>query len=279
MTSAPNRPPFLLARRVVASAAAAFAGLSFFAVGPHIVLAIPIGLLLVSAALIFRNHLPSQILVRAALWSNLVLGTLLAVAGFSEGVMGTVIAIGTAVGLLSLGRTGLDQKTGGFAPVAFRASLIVALVMALADVQSLALFAMLGLQGAARVTYRPMVEFGHALVTLACAAVMVLAVIGMYRLRVWGLALNIAANVVVAALALTGALTVPHMIVFGLCTTAAVQLVLPVPLIVAMFRGQAPREIPSLLRVKRVAVPVVTVALAGLAVIATLTPSCRLVHF
>lgn len=264
--------PSLALRRGIAAASCAAASLSFlwFFVEDHSVpfaLLLPLGLLLASAGLLYRDHLPSQILVRAALWSNLILGTLIAISGGnSEVEIGAVMAVATATGLLSLGRSGLDARTEAFAPVAFRGSLVLALVMALADTQSLALFGTIQL------------ENGSGLPILACAALMGVALFGLYRLRVWGLALNIVANVLIASLALTDVLDLPPPIVFALCSTAAVQLALPAPLLVAMIRGKAPEDRVTFARLRATVVPVATVALASLAVAGWLVPG-RLVSF
>jgi hypothetical protein len=266
------RDPYLTPRRIVASVAAAVAGLSFLEFFDHgsnvpLALGIPILLLVASAGLMFRNHLPSQILVRAALWSNLVLGTLIAVSGGGhEMPIGAILAVSTTVGLLALGRSGLTQTTERFAPTAFRASLILALVMALADTQSLALFGTIQL------------DHGDGVGTLACAVLMGVALFGLYRLQVWGVVLNIVANVLIATLAFTEVLDLPEPIVFALCTTAAIQVMLPLPLIVAMVRGRAPEETARMRTVKAVVVPIVTLVLASLAVYGWLTPG-RLMSF
>src|SRR5690606_1248901 len=128
---------------------------------------------------------------------------------------------------LAMGRAGLDEEVpaGRFHPVAFRGSLILALVMALADTQSLLLFGILSLSTDASV------------LMLVCAAVMTIAVLGLYRLAVWGLALNLVANLVIAGLGLHGALALPEAIVGALVTTAVLQLLLPVPLLGALVRG------------------------------------------
>lgn len=198
-------------------------------------LGVPISMLVMATALSFREHLPSQVLVRAALWSNLILGALITVSSHaSEALVAYIMLMGSATGLLSIGRFGLDLPSNRFAPVAFRASLVLALVMALADTQSLVLFGGIHVEGK---------HFDAAAPLLACAGVMMVALVGLYRLAVWGLVLNLATNIAVAGLAVSGSLDLPKPVVVALCTTALVQLLLPVPLLSAMARGGS--EAPS----------------------------------
>lgn len=220
-------------------------------------LAMPMLLLFGSAALLFRAHLPSQLLVRAVLWSNLVLGTLISMTGgSSELELGAMLAVGSAMGLVSLGRHGLDLPSEDFAPAAFRGSLVLTLVMALADTQSLALF------GALHLDHSP----SESLPLLACAGFMLVALYGLYHLKLWGLVLNIVANVVIAGLAFTGVLDLPDPIVFALCTTAMIQLALPVPLVVSVVRGKAPTPSPSLVPWRAAVVPLISVSMALMAI-------------
>ena len=230
------------------------------------VVAAPGVLLLACAALVYRDHLPSQLLVRAGLWSNLILGTLLATSASGDGEIGVVMALATAAGLLALGRSGLDAPSDRFAPVAFRGSLILALVMALADTQSLALFGAIGLER----------QDGGA--TLGCAALMLVALVGLYRLELWGLVLNLVANVLIAGLAFSAVLDLPKPIVFALCTTALIQIALPAPLVLAMIRGKAPEPSGRFDRLRAAIVPAVVVGLGGLAILGMLADG-RLIHF
>lgn len=228
----PSRSPW---RSALASFAAVIAALAFGWMhhAPPLVLWIPGGLLVVAAALVWRRGLPGDLLVRAVLWSNLVLGFLLALSGSAEErAQGGVIALATGAGLLILGRAGLDQPSAAFRPAAFRGSLVLALVMALADTQSLALFGGLHLENGQTAAGAPL---------LMCAGVMVIAILGLYRLQVWGLVLNIVANLLIAGLALCGALAIPSLLAASLATTAVIQLALPMPLVVALAGRDSPR--------------------------------------
>jgi hypothetical protein len=231
-------------------------GFVVFDRSPPLALWLPAGLLFGAGALVWRRHLGSELMVRAVLWSNLLLGVLLAVAGGShEQQQGGVIAFSTGIALLVLGRGGLERPSASFSPAAFRGSLVLALVMALADTQSLALFGALRLERSHHDDAAPL---------LACAGLMVLALVGLYRLRLWGLVLNIVANVVIAGLALAGALDVPKLFAWALATTALIQLALPLPLVRAIVRGRPPAEARES-RLAAALVPAVLVAMMGVA--------------
>lgn len=257
--------PRSLWRSAIASLAAVIAALAFGAMDdtPPLALLIPGGLLVVAAALVWRRGLPSDLLARAVLWSNLLLGFLLAISGnWTERAHGGVIALATGAALLILGRAGLEQPSAAFRPAAFRGSLVLALVMALADTQSLALFGGLHLEHGRVTAATPL---------LVCAGVMVIATLGLYRLQVWGLVLNIVANVAIAGLALCGALEVPWLLAASLATTAVIQLALPVPLVVALTgRGPAtPAPGSRLAAALMTGVIVVLMAIAAVGMVTT----------
>lgn len=220
-----------------------------FGEGP---LLLPAGLLFVCALLAGHRALSSQLLVRAVIWCNLLLGFLMSLDGsMRERPVGCAVAVATGVALLALGRRGLEHRSERFSPAAYRGSLVLAMVMALADTQSLTLFGMI----------RASRGDGSAILLLACAGLMIVALVGLYRLQVWGLALNIAANVLIAGLALTGSLDVPEVVMGALCLTALVQLALPLPLLVAMVRGKAPQRRDRFARWRAAAVPAMVVSM------------------
>ncbi|MEZ4454486.1 MAG: hypothetical protein R3B09_33855 [Nannocystaceae bacterium] len=253
-------PPRSIRRTSLASVAAASAAIAFthftLAHTSVLALALPCALLVAAAALVWRRDLPSHVLARAVCWSNLLLGALLAISGGSnERGFGALLAAATGVALLAMGRAGLEHTSRTFSPAAFRGSLVVALVMALADTQSLALF------GGAHLEHAYSAH--HAWPLLAGAAVMGIAIVGLYRLRVWGLVLNLVANLVIAGAALAGAFEIPHALAWALASTALVQLALPLPMIAAMIRGRAPAS--SRDRVGARLIPAVIVGLIALA--------------
>jgi hypothetical protein len=187
-----------------------------------------LALLPVAAALVFVRRLEPQILVRAVMWGVLVLGTLLAWVVDSPArdahlVTGSLVAC-SGVALLALGGLGLDAPPArrAFVPVAFRGVLVAILVMAVADTATLLFWGGM------------VAESSHLDPALAafffCAGgLMLVAVAGLYGLRVWGFALNVVANVVVA----TGAWLVPELpeeLAACLTATAIGQLVVGLPL-------------------------------------------------
>ncbi|WP_152629614.1 hypothetical protein [Haliangium ochraceum] len=190
-------------------------------------LSIPTSLCLLAAAFVHHRHLGSQILVRGTWWSNLILGMLIATTGGGDHGFGLLLALGCGSALLFLGRAGLgnDVTAARFTPAAFRGSLIVAMVMALADTESLLLF------GTIEAT-----QTHGGWLPLFCAGVMMLAIYGLSRLAVWGLALNLVSNIGIAILGCTGMLHLPEPVIAALVTTAVLQALLPVPLVLGILR-------------------------------------------
>lgn len=247
--------------RLVLAAFACLAGAASFACfsSPPVALLLPAGLLVASAGLIFRGELASHVFARAVLWSNLLLGFLIGLSGHGEEqLVGAAIALCTGAALQLVGAAGLRAQSDTFAPVAYRSALVLTIVMALADTQSLALF------GALQLDRNP----ADAAPLLACAALMATALVGLYRLRLWGLLLNLGANLLIAALALTRVLDVPTPLVYALCSTAVIQLLLPTPLVVAMIRGGAHEPSTALQRARAVVAPALITVMMALVVYA-----------
>jgi hypothetical protein len=276
-----------LARRLTATlgslAAAAALPVAFSSthspgLGELAILLIPTALCTLSAVLLHHGYLGSQVLARATWWSNLIFGTLVSIsAGDTEGNrLGFMLAIGSGLALLAMGRAGLDAgvRAGRFHPVAYRGLLIVALVMALADAQSLLFFGSIVVHDHVGMGMPP--DYG-AILSLVCAGVMMIAVFGLFRLAVWGLALNLLANVAIAGLGLAGALGLPGPIVGSLVVTAVLQILLPVPMLVAMARGTARKDRAG--RNYWPALAVIVAAMMMLSAYATLLHPGRLVSF
>jgi hypothetical protein len=198
---------------------------------------LPTLLLALAAGAIHLRRLPPQIFARAVWWQALLFGLLLALlGGDTERRCGAVLALASGAALLLAGRGGLRRDLRSrFAPIAFRGSLLAAIVMAMADAEVLLLWGGLALEQPP-LGYHP----SQVLLHFACAALMIVAVCGLYALRVWGLLLNLAANVGIALLALSKALPIPEHGEWALVATAAVQLLLPLPLLVAFFRKVEP---------------------------------------
>ncbi|HZS37199.1 MAG TPA: hypothetical protein VFF06_10240 [Polyangia bacterium] len=232
-------PRMWIARRVLATLASIGAAAAFQVFDGHAPAALwlPTALLAICAALQFHRHLGSQLLVRAVWWSNLLLGTLLATSGGStEREIGGAIALATGAALLAVGRRGLeDSGSGGFTPIAYRGSLMGIVVMAVADAQSLFLF------GALQVTeHKSWHASGVATLPLWLGAAMIAGIAGIYRLKLWGLVLNLAANAAVILAAASGVLDLPGPLLWAYGVTSALQIALALPLVLALFRGAAP---------------------------------------
>ncbi len=177
-----------------------------------------------------RNFLP-QLFARAIWWQALAFGLVLAL-GYATGeVRGPISAatpmyvLGGLLAIVGAGRVGLDFESDHFVPVAFRGSLTASLVMAMADTIALLFYAGIAIIDGSWV---------DASAFAGSATVMLVAIAGLYSIKVWGLGLNIGANVLIAGLAISGVFQLPEVIAFGLVATAIGQLLLPIPLLKRM---------------------------------------------
>lgn len=209
-----------------------------------------------AGALIWWPALAAQLLARGAWWSMLLCGGLVAVtADDSFQALGALLASGTAIALLAAGRTGLGARPG-FAPVAFRGTLLVALVLAMADAGA---FTWFGVGNA-------MFEGSYSVLLVVPA--MAAGVIGLLRLRTWGLVVSLATNLAVAILAATGVLALPGPVRPLFIGSAVLQLLVPLPMIVAIVRRRPPAA-EAWSRVRVLAPMLIIVAIAALALYAT----------
>jgi hypothetical protein len=208
---------------------------------------LPTLLLVASAAFIWRRQVGAQLLARAIWWSNLILGTLIATTGdSSERGIAAILALCTGTPLIAVGRADLDEATpsGSFFPMAFRGTLICLLVMAMADAQSLLLF------GTLKLTEPHQHYYSEALLQralpIAIAIPLLVSVIGLYRLRLWGLLLSLAASLALALLVVWDAFDLPGPLLIAYVVTSAAQWLVALPLLVALIRRRAPAVRPSL---------------------------------
>ena len=185
---------------------------------------------IVASPFAMRSRLLSlQVAARAVLLQLTVFGVLVLaqntfVNSYSDGTWtGVQIALTGLIPLFILGRRGLHRESGAFAPNLFRNTLLASLLFGLADTWALLFYALFD---------------GWMTGLLASAGLMATALYGLYHLKVWGLVLCIIGNLVVASLALSGALDLPDVLVYGLAATAGIQLLLPVPVVARMLKAR-----------------------------------------
>jgi hypothetical protein len=183
-----------------------------------------------AAGLIWLRPIAAQLLARGAWWSFLLGGGLLAVAASPRDVarFGCLAVACNAIALIAAGRSGLVEGGGRFQPVAFRGTLILALVLAIADTGA---FVWMG-SGTAMFSGHPSL--------LIMAVPMAVGVIGLLRLRTWGLLVSLASNLLVAILGVSGVLYLEGPLRALFVSTACLQLLVPLPMLVSIWRGRTP---------------------------------------
>ena len=253
-------------RLVVATAASLTAAIALRAWDrdPPACLWVPAAMLGASTLLAHHGEVGSQLVARSVWWSNLVLGLLLTIAGSSkERTLGLLLAATTGAALLSMGRLGLDDdERSAFRPVAFRTSLSLGMILAVADAQVMALFGVLKITDH-KWSYGPIPTEIQGFILLGSTAMILVAIAGLYRLRVWGLLLNALGALGVAALSLTGVYGLESPLPQSLALRSAVQLLLPVPLVIAAVRRRPPEPSRAPSRLARLAPAAAVVVLMG----------------
>ncbi len=216
----------------VTSALALLGGL--FALSPlggerfHLFLMLPIAGLALAGIAALLAPLGAQLFARAVQWSNLGLGFILTVLGSArERRGGVLLALGCGAALLAMGRQGLleGERRAGFVPVAFRSSLLLLMVLALADAQSFGLF------GAARL------ENGHpfSVFLVGAAALLTVGFVLLMRLSLAGLFVNAATTLAVALVSMAAW---QEKLSGVTITLAVVHLLAAAPTLMALGRGK-----------------------------------------
>lgn len=200
-----------------------------------LVLWMPVLLLGASSVLMHRRSLAGQLLARAVWWSNLVLGGIIFLCSSGhERPLGLLLALGSGGALVLAGKERLDEKSASFAPIAYRGTLTAILVMALADVQSLFLFGVLSW----RETCCGASHHAQSLALLVVGGALAIAMLGLFRLRVWGLALAALGNLALVGVVVSWGQPLPSGLMLAYLGSAIVQLVLIVRITVGLVRGR-----------------------------------------
>jgi hypothetical protein len=180
-----------------------------------------------SAGLLHWRQAAAQLFTRG-LWTSIVV-----LAGMNAFVgpgreLGASLALlaGAGTALVAMRDRGLEEGKSAFAPVAFRAPLLAALALALADVMTLSFYGLAWLE-----------YFGKPTIALGLAGLLAVGAAGLLALRGWGLVLSAAGSAAVAATALAGRLPVPSPVDAILVATSALQLALLAPVARAALRG------------------------------------------
>ncbi|CAN5899522.1 hypothetical protein BH11MYX4_BH11MYX4_67120 [soil metagenome] len=198
-------------------------------------LAIPL-VELVSAAVVV--HLPAlgpQLFARAVWWSNLGLGAIICVLSSPDssnnGPAFLFVAL-CAFALLAVGRGGLGEagERGGYAPAAFRSSLLLLMVLALADAQTFFLFLVL--------VWRDKEQLATWLVLGPAVAAYVVGFVGLYRLRPWGAFLNALASLVVLVVTLAHVTEMDHALRHIVEVLTAVHVLAAAPMLLSLATGR-----------------------------------------
>jgi len=121
----------------------------------------------------------------------------------------------------------------------------VALVLAMADAGA---FLWFGIGNA---------MFDHSWSVLLMVPLMIAGVIGLLRLRTWGLIVSLVTNLAIAILAVTHILNLPSPLRQLFVGSAVLQMLVPLPMIVAIVRDRAPSA--DAWRRTKVVVPVLIV--------------------
>lgn len=221
-------------------------------------LATTVAVPLAAGALIWGRALIAQLVARGAWWSMLLTSCLLAISTpVSGSALAASIAACSAIALLAVGGSGLEHSDDRFAPVAFRGTLLVALVLAIADASALSWF------GIGNLYYE------HRGSVLLVTPFMFAGVVGLLRLRTWGLVVSVATNAALVVLIATEVVYLPTPLRALFIGTSVLQLAIPVPMLVSILTKRPPAARPS--AVTRVGPMLAIVAIAALAFVPLVT--------
>jgi hypothetical protein len=210
---------------------------------------------LVAGALLALRPLWAGLAGRGLVWTTLAIATLLD-NGRPEWAF-TVTALAMCAALLALGRDTLDRSTAAFQPNHHRGPLTLALVLGFADVATLGAWGMLAFASGDRSA----LPFAAAFTGFAVA--IAVSLVGLYRLYAWGFLLNLGVNLAVVILMLCDVFSL-EIIRLVFIVPAVAQILLALPVLVAIIRRR-PVTVPRSLARLGALVPATAVAImAGL---------------
>jgi hypothetical protein len=202
--------------------------------------ALAIFAVVLAAGLVHLPALGPQLVARAVWWANLGLGTAFSVfGGRSEREIGLLIALGCGTALLVIGRKGLAEASerAGYAPAAFRSSLMLLMALGLADAQTFALFAILALSQHNRAGMG-----GPGVLLAVVASLFVIGFIGLYRFWLWGALVNVGTAALFFLVVATDAVHYTRELSQLFMVVCAGQVLAATPMMIGLVRG---RPLPS----------------------------------
>jgi hypothetical protein len=204
---------------------------------------IPVVALALAALAIHLPRLGPQLAARAAWWSSFGLGVLLCLIGKPPARMpGVILVLSCGAALLLIGRKelGAAGEQGGYAPTAFRSTLLLLMVLALADAQTFLLVGLIVLQ-------EPSAEHTRSIVLIVASAVYFVGFLGLYRLAVWGALLNVAISTGLLLVFATGAVRADTSVSGLVAVLTAIHIAAAAPMLFALVtRRQLPQPGPRL---------------------------------
>ncbi len=213
----------------------------------------PVVELVVAAVVAQVPSLGAQLLARGVWWAALVLGSLLCLVGSgNERSLGASLVAGAGLALVVADRRTLAAaaESAGFRPAAYAGTLQLLMVLALADAQTLGLFAVIEAGGTT--LHRTSVAFG------AASLAFLVGFVGLLRLALWGVVVTVSTAAALAGALATAAVRADRDLVAPLFAMLTLQVLAPVPMIVSMVTRR-PLPAPSP-RVRSVAATGVVVA-------------------
>jgi hypothetical protein len=222
-------------------------------------IALPVGALVAAAGVVHLGRLGPQLLARAVWWANLVLGTILCVfGGSSERADGLLMALACGAALLAIGGKGLVEggERAAYAPATFRGSLLLLMVLALADAQTLLLIALLSWDKG---------HPGEAVLLGAAGLALAGGFVGLYRIQVWGALVNVAVCGALLLIVIGGALR-DHDFWKIVGALSVAHLAAAAPLLASRLLGPPAMRVAP--RVRRAAAVAIILGLMGLSALA-----------